>query len=171
MPPCKRITPGPLPICRYPIVVASDVTESVVYDVVEVLNIIFLLTLDSTVHFMMRVLTNHAPLEELETAPQGEDERGAERQQHPAERERLQRLPVNWRDHGVTHTLGGVGERVKKRHDLKPLDCTERSPGIEGTAGKDQRGEHQRDWQWRKQTIVDLTNDAQVSRQIYRREL
>jgi hypothetical protein len=30
------------------------------------------------------LLTHYAPLEEFETSPQADDERGAERQQHPA---------------------------------------------------------------------------------------
>src|SRR5438067_1818272 len=55
MPPCKRINPGPLPICRYPIVAPSEVTESVVYGVLEALNGTFLSTLDSTVNLLMRM--------------------------------------------------------------------------------------------------------------------
>ena len=58
-------------------------------------------------------LTHHAPVEELETSPEAEDERGAERQQHPADRECWQWLPVKRRDHRVTHAFGGVGERVE----------------------------------------------------------
>src|SRR5258707_12602209 len=81
-------------------------------------------------------LTPPAPVEELEAAPEGENERGAERQPHPADCERLQCPPMNRRDHGITHPLGGVGERVEQRHDLKPLDRAERRPGKEGTAGE-----------------------------------
>jgi hypothetical protein len=57
-------------------------------------------------------------VEELDASPETKDERGAERQQDPTERERLQCLSVNWRNHGVTHTLGGVGERVEKGENL-----------------------------------------------------
>ena len=82
-------------------------------------------------------LTHHAPVEELDASPETKDERDAERQQYPTHGECLKCLPVNWRNHGVTHALGGVGERVEKRHDLKPFKRAERSPGIEGTAGKE----------------------------------
>src|SRR5207253_9466778 len=58
-------------------------------------------------------LTHHAPVEELETSPEGEDERSAERQQHPADCERWQWLPVKRRHHRVPHAFGGVGERVE----------------------------------------------------------
>src|SRR5690348_12451105 len=92
--------------------------------------------------FRVSALTHHAPAEELDASPKADDERGAERQQYPAKRERLQCLRVNWRDHCITHALGGIGERVEQCHDLKPLDRAERSPGIKGTSSKDQRREH-----------------------------
>ena len=58
-------------------------------------------------------LTHYASVEELETSPEAEDERGAEGKQHPADRERWQWVPVERRDHRVTHAFGGVGERIE----------------------------------------------------------
>ena len=70
-------------------------------------------------------LTDHAPMEQLDASPEAEDERGAERQHDPTNRQRLRRLPRYGRNHGVPHALGGVGERVEQRQNLEPLDRAE----------------------------------------------
>ena len=50
-------------------------------------------------------------------------------------------MPIDGGYHGIAQSLGGIGQRVEERDDLEPFDRVERTPGIVGAAGKDQRPE------------------------------
>src|SRR5579871_4141743 len=104
-----------------------------------------LMYLPGSVVGVMETSVYDTPAERAQTKYEEGNHRYAQAEQHPAHIERGQSLED--RHHSRAQPLGGIGQRIEERDDLEPLDRTERTPGVVGAAGEDQRREDQREHQ------------------------